>query len=342
MPHGGRVPANLTPQYFEAERRYKEARTAVEKVEALRAMLAIMPKHKGTEKLQADLRRRLAKHQDDIEVERQRKGGAHASPGFVKREGAGQVVLVGAPNAGKSSLLGALTHAHPKIAPYPFTTREPLAGMMPFEDVQVQIVDAPPVAESMEGWMAELVRRADRALLVANLASDAVLDELDGVVQHLARRSVRLQGEPVPEEGRGEGAVETLVAATQCDAPGAAERRLLLAEALGAAVPRLPEPAVVAVSAATGEGLESLRRTLFEALRVIRVYTKLPGHKPDHERPFVLPRHASVLDLARLVHRDMAETLHYARLWGSSRFEGQTVQRDQELQDGDVVELHGS
>lgn len=335
------MPANLTPQYFEAERRYKEARTAMEKVEALRGMLAIMPKHKGTEKLQADLRRRLAKHQEEVEVERQHKGGAHASPGFVKREGAGQVALVGAANAGKSSLVAALTHAHPKIAPYPFTTHEPQAGMMAFEDVQVQLVDTPAVStEYLEAWMPELVRRADRALLVANLGSDALLEELEAVVQPLAGRQVRLQAEPVPEEERGTGPVETLVAATQCDAAGAAERLDVLREALAATLPGLPETRLAVVSAATGEGLAGLRQTLFAALRVIRVYTKLPGHKPDHERPFVLPRQATVIDLARAVHRDMAEGLQYARLWGSGRFEGQTVQRDHELQDRDIVELH--
>ena len=364
------MPANLTPQYHEAERRYKEARTSAEKQKALRGMLAIIPKHKGTEKIVADLRRKLSKLQEEIEAERRHKSGG-PSPGHVKSEGAGQVVLLGAANAGKSSLLGALTHAHPKIAPYPFTTREPQAGMMDFEDTQVQLVDTPAVsAEFMEPWMGELLRHADRTLLVCDLASDSVLDDLEVLVRRLAERQVRLRppAPPDPEAApavaasgadAGHGAppafespaaardqtdtrlasVETLVAANKADAAGAAERLLLLHEVLHQAL-GVGEEDVVAVSAQTGAGLETLRRALFASLRVIRVYTKMPGRKPEQERPFVLPRGATVIDLARVIHRDMAESLQFARLWGSSRFDGQTVQRDQELQDGDVVELH--
>jgi hypothetical protein len=334
------VPANLTPQYFEAERRYKEARTSAEKIKALRGMLAIMPKHKGTEKLQADLRRKLSKLQEEIEAEHHaHRGGAHGGLGHVKREGAGQVVLVGAPNAGKSSLVAALTHAHPKVAPYPFTTHDPLAGMMSFEDVQVQLVDTPAVSvDYFESWMPELVRNSDRVLWVADLGSDALLEDIDAVVRALASHELRLRAAGHADIAPGNGVLETLVAAGKLDAPGAADRLELLRdevhEVVGGDVP------ILAVSAESGEGLETLRRTVYESLRVIRVYTKIPGHKPDHDRPFVLPRGATVLDLARAVHRDIAASLQFARLWGSSRFEGQTVQQDQPLQDGDVVELH--
>ena len=142
--HNSSVPANLTPQYHDAEERFKAASTHDERLAAMREMIALLPKHKGTEKLFADLKKRLAKL--ETEVEHAAHGGRHADPGHVKREGAGQWVLLGEPNAGKSSLLAALTHAHPEIGEYPFTTRAPLPGMMPFEDVQVQLVDTPAVA----------------------------------------------------------------------------------------------------------------------------------------------------------------------------------------------------
>ncbi len=347
------MPANLTPQYLDAEQRFKEAATSAEKLKALRHMMAVIPKHKGTEKLRAELRRKLSRLQDSIEAERQRKGGGRPDPGHVPHEGAGQVALVGAPNAGKSSLLAALTAAHPKIANYPFTTLEPQSGMMPFEDVHVQLVDTPAVSgDFMEAWLPELVRRADRVLLVVDIGNDAVLEDTETLFARLAEKRVRLIPQlPAHDEGAHDETedtdaqdvdrIETLVAANQCDRPGAAERLELLREILeaGLAAP-LPEDALCVVSAETRQGLDVLPPRIFEALRVVRVYTKAPGSKPDHEKPFVLPHGATVLDLAETIHKDIAASLKLARLWGSGRFDGQAVQRDHVLEDRDIVELH--
>jgi ribosome-interacting GTPase 1 len=349
------VPANLTPQYLDAEQRFKEAATSAEKLKALRHMMAVIPKHKGTEKLRAELRRKLSRLQDEIEAERRRKGGGRPDPGHVPHEGAGQIALVGAPNSGKSSLVAALTAAHPKIANYPFTTLEPQSGMMDFEDVQVQLVDTPAVSrEFMEPWLSELVRRADRVLLVVDLGSDAVLEETETVFARLGERRLRLVP-PLPDRddeephehaedsgsSRDVDQIETLVAANQCDRPGASERLELAREILdvGLGSP-LPDHALCRVSAATRDGLDVLPRVLFEALRVVRVYTKAPGHKPDHHKPFVLPHGATVLNLAETIHKDIAASLKFARLWGSGRFDGQAVQRDYVLQDRDIVEIH--
>ena len=355
------MPANLTPQYLEAERRFKESTTPAEKMKALRHMMAVIPKHKGTEKMRAELRRKLSRLQDDVETERRRKGGGRASPGHVQHEGAGQIALVGAPNAGKSSLLAALTAARPKIAPYPFTTLEPQSGMMDFEDVQVQLVDTPAISgEFMEAWLPEVVRHADRALLVADLGSDALLDELEVVCKRLAERRVFLvpplaandadeeeeaeetprPGVPPDAEEPDQDRIETLVAANQSDRPGAQDRLELLREVLpGLLGAPLPESALHVVSATTAVGLDVLRRALFDSLRIVRVYTKAPGHKPDREKPFVLPRGATIVDLAENIHRDVATTLRGARVWGSALFDGQMVQRDHVLQDGDIVEI---
>ena len=153
------MPANLTPQYLEAERRFRQATSPDEQLEALEAMMATIPKHKGTEHMRADIRRRMAKVR--TEAARSKKAAAKGPTWHhVPREGAGQIALVGAPNAGKSRLLAALTNANPVVAPYPFSTRTPLPGMVPFEDINIQLVDLPPIApETAEPWLFALARQ---------------------------------------------------------------------------------------------------------------------------------------------------------------------------------------
>ena len=329
------MPANLTPQYKEAEQRFRVASSHEEKLTALREMMALLPKHKGTEKLQADLRRRLAKLEEEGEHAR-RGGGHHHDPGHVPREGAGQWAVIGPPNAGKSALLRALTHAHPEVAPYPFTTRVPLPGMMPFEDVQVQLVDTPAVtAQRLEPYMPNLVRGADGVLVVADVTADEHAEAGRAVETLLERARVWPAGRALPAEGSPLVAVRpVLLALNKCDLDEDGVFAGLALEALALAVPSWP------VSAERGVGLESLRRALFDALGRIRIYAKEPGHPPDADRPFVLPRGATVHDLALHVHKEIAERLKYARIWGSAKFDGQQVDRDHPLADRDVVELH--
>ena len=329
------MPANLTPQYKEAELRFRQASSHEEKLEALREMMALLPKHKGTEKIQADLRRRLAKLEE--EGEHAKRGGAHRfDPGHVHREGAGQWALVGPPNAGKSALLRALTSAHPEVAAYPFTTRAPQPGMMPFEDLQVQLVDTPAVtAQPVEPYMANLVHAADGVVLVV----DATAGDIG---QHVAAMGALLEKAHVWPRARAlpAGAPAFLAhrpvlgCGNKCDLDPDGTFAALAHEALGADLP------FFAISAEHGTGLEDLRRTLFAELDCMRIYAKEPGRKPDLERPFVLRRGATVHDLALQVHKDIAARLKYARIWGSARFDGQQVDRGHVLTDRDVVELH--
>jgi hypothetical protein len=299
-------------------------------------MLALLPKHKGTDKLQADLRRRLAKLEE--EGERGHRGGAHRpDPGHVPREGGGQWVLVGPPNAGKSSLLRALTHAHPEVAPYPFTTRVPQCGMMPFEDVQVQLVDTPAVtAAHAESYMPNLLRNADGVVLVADVDGDGLGADGQALRALLERARLWPADRPGPAEPHPlllRRPVLLVVNKSEADPDGLLAA--IVREELGVDLPWF------AVSAATGAGLEALRRELWSRLGRVRIYAKEPGKRADHERPFVLERGATVGDLARSVHRELAERLRFARIWGTARFEGQQVDREHVLADRDVVELHG-
>jgi hypothetical protein len=330
------VPANLTAQYKAAEERYRRAAGYEEKLDGLREMLALLPKHKGTEKLQADLRRRIAKLEDE---DAHAAKSAHRGPevGHVKKEGAGQWVLLGPPNAGKSSLLKALTHAHPEIAEYPFTTHVPQPGMMEFEDVQVQLVDTPAVAAGhVESWLPNLVRGADGVVVVLDVAADDLEAGWGAVLDVLDRARVWPRGRPPPPDASPLLVSRPIVvAANKSDEDADGTFAALAREAAGTDLPFFP------VSAARGEGLEALRKVLFGELRRLRVHTKEPGKKPDPGRPFVLPEGATVEDLATLVHKDVAARLKFARIWGAhARFEGQQVDRHHPLADGDVVELH--
>jgi hypothetical protein len=329
------MPANLTPQYKEAEERFREASSHEERLVALREMMALLPKHKGTEKLQADLRRRIAR----LEEEGEHAGKAAArrvDPGHVRREGAGQWVLIGPPNAGKSALLAALTHAHPEVAPYPFTTHAPQPGMMPYEDVQIQLVDTPAAtAHHTEPYMTNLVRNADGVLLVLDPTADDVSEALAACRGLLERARVWPRRRPLPVDATPLLVVRpVLVLVNKVDLDPDGTFVALAREGVGDEFP------VSTVSAAHGQGLEDLRATLFRDLGRIRIYAKEPGKRPDLERPFVLAAGASVLDLARVVHKEVAEHLKFARIWGHARFEGQQVDRDHVLVDRDVVELH--
>ncbi len=331
------MPANLPPDYFEAEKKIKSAKTPDDKIQVLKEMLAIMPKHKGTDKLQADLKRKIARLKD--EAEDRRAKGARRKSGLdsIESEGAAQMVLVGLPNSGKSSLIEAVTNAVPEVADYPFTTRKPMPAMMPYEDIQFQLIDMPPVTEDyIEHWAVSLVRNADAVLLVVDAAGKDPGRDVGSILQLLEEKKISLEGGELPEvdEWSPVAHKRTLVIANRVDIEGAYERYEELGRRLEGRFP------VVPFSCYNDERIPVLARALYDRLELMRVYTKVPGKKADLDQPYVLPQGSTVIELAEQVHRDFTDSLKFARVWGSGKFDGQNVQRDYVLEDGDVVELH--
>jgi ribosome-interacting GTPase 1 len=327
--------ANLTPQYLEAETEYKRAQSAEERLACLKKMYALLPKHKASEKLQADLKTRISEAKKEVEQERKspkKAGVSHKIP----KQGAGQYIILGAPNTGKSLLLGRLTRAKPEVAPYPFTTREPHAGMMDWEDVHVQLIDTPPItADYLEGYQSSMVRAADAALLMIDLGEEDGPLAAEAVLEQLAKTKTIL-GSPTlgAAEDPGIHCTKTVLVPNKIDLPGAADRLQVAREWFGERFP------IQVISAEQGTGLEELRAEVYRFLNVIRVYTRQPGKPPDLESPFTCPAGSTVLEMAALVHRDFAQGLKSARIWGTGVFDGQTVRRDHVLHDRDIVELH--
>jgi hypothetical protein len=324
------MPANLTPDYERAEQRYREAASDEDRLDALREMSSTIPKHKGTEKLQADIKRRMSHLRRAV----QRKPSKGPDPFHIPRSGAGQVVLVGPPNVGKSMLVAHTTHAPVKVADYPFTTAIPFPGMAKYKDVQIELIDTPPVvADHLPGGLLGTIRNSDIIAIVVDASVDP-LEEVEMVAGLLAERGVVLRSVATAELDHDDPNEHAgLIVANKADLAEAetiATLRQLYADRLE----------VLPVSAATGEGLERLIERFWEMLSVVRVYTKQPGAPADMVKPFTLPTGSTVEDLAREIHRELPEKMKFARFWGPGRHQGLQVHRTEVLRDGDVVEIH--
>ena len=342
------MPTNVTPEYKKAEEAYRKAREPKERLDCLREMLRTIPKHKGTDHLQADIKTRIKQLTEELAGPK--KGGRRTGPSLVVRpEGAAQVCLVGPPNAGKSSLHARLTGSKSEVGPYPFTTQLPVPGMLTYEDVHIQLVDLPPVsADFMEPWLVNALQPADAALLVIDVSDPECLEQVPTIIERLADKKVFLTPEwPGLERGETDATaalgdsidpfrldLPTVLIANKSDLDPDPEEVEILEDLLGLQFPALT------MSAETGDGLDALAPFLFTALDVVRVYTKTPGKSADSDRPFTVRRGGTVHDVARLVHKDIARDLKFARIWGAQVFDGQQVGPDHLVCDGDLVELH--
>ena len=339
------MPANLSPEYKAAAEALRRARDPAERLEHLREMLRVIPKHKGTDHLQADLKHRIKEL--DEELAGPKRGGARSSPSLVVRpEGAAQVAILGPPNSGKSALHARLTGSSARVAPYPFTTQYPEPGMMPVEDILLQLVDLPPLSpQHPVTWIGSTLQSADACLLVVDISDPAAVQQVEDLQTMLeGRRAGLTRAWPVDPDPVGQETEEAedpfaltlpvLLVANKSDLdPDSRADVAALEELLG-----IDYPAMV-VSAETGAGLDRLGPWLFDRLGIVRVYTKAPGKPADLHKPFTLRRGQTVADVARLVHRELLESIKYARLW-SAAHDGQHVGRDHPLEDRDVIELH--
>jgi ribosome-interacting GTPase 1 len=330
------MPANLTQDYLKAEKEYRAARTPAEKLKCLEEMLRVIPKHKGTDHMCADLRKRISKTKS--ESQKTKSAGKRSFSYYVEPEGIGQAFLVGPPNAGKSALLDAVTNASPLVAEFPFTTRTFQPGMMMYEDVGIQLVDLPPVSDQhMESWLPSTLRYGDLAVLCLSLATDDCLDQWEMVLEILAKGKVVLadRGEETGQFETGIAALPTLLALTASRAEGAGERREFLREI----IPDDRWPVVV-TDVEDPISLDAFRKAVYGMLGKVRVYAKQRAKAPDLDEPFVLEQGATVMDLARKIHKDIVDRLQFARVWGAGKYDGQRVNRDYVLEERDILELH--
>jgi ribosome-interacting GTPase 1 len=357
------MPANLPPEYFNAEKRFKQASTPAEKIAALEDLIATVPKHKGTDKLRADLRRRLSQLRKEAVS---KKKGGRGDIYVVPKEGAAQIALVGFPNSGKSSLLACLTNATPVIADYPISTLTPLPGMIPFGDIQFQLVDLPPIGnEATDGWVSGILRYADALILIVDIIEDPEI-QAELLIEQLERWNIQIITEhPVPNPppskaclpsvGQGRAGAggkppnsdppqadqtpvglfkRALIVANKNDLPGSGNNFMRLKEKYEHIYQ------CISVSVLKKENIEELKRAIFGISGIIRVYSKPPGKDPDLSTPFTIPSGSTILDLARFIHKDFLFNLKFARIWGSAKFDGQRVEKNYVLKDRDIVEFH--
>ena len=330
------MPANLPPEYYKLKHELEAAKTDEERLQLLEEMTRITPKHKGTEKVRADLRSRISKLRKVAGKKQSKRGHSY----HVPKQGAGQLVLIGTPNVGKSQIIASFTKAKPAVSPTPYTTQEPSVGMLAYENIQFQLVDTPPITQDfVQPWVFDLVRNADLVLLVVSLASDEILDQVEIVKSRLTEAKIQTSGIEEPLDDVGE-VVEanftktTLLVANQADEAGAVDRLEILREFYAEDFQIYP------LSAITGEGLDQLQAVVYKQLDISRVYTKSPAKPVDYEDPIVLPTGSKVIEAAMALHKEFAQEFKTARIWGSNWYDGQTVSRDDVIYDGDVLEFH--
>lgn len=333
------MPANLPPQYYELERTFKAERDPREKLRLAQELLAMMPKHKGTDKLQAEMKAKISKLKKQLDSSHRKGGGPSRTeqPDHIEKEGAGQVVFIGPPNSGKSSLLDVLTNARPLVADYPYTTREPQAGMMTYETISIQLIDTPPISPDLfETYLLGIIRNADMICTVCDVGASGCENGVRFVFDKLAERRVMLVPR-VPErhevEDAGLAYKKTILVAHKIYDEQGEERARRLAE-------MYPGFVIVKTSILDDESLEEFKRELYRGLDIIRIYTKSVGHDPDFTDPIILKPGATVEDAAFTLHKDFAHKLQYAKLWGAGKFDGQRVNKSYVLTDGDVIEFH--
>lgn len=345
------MPINPTLEYQKAERKYHEARTIAEKIKTLEEMLRTCPKHKGSEGLQQEIKTKLSKLRS-LQEKQKTQGSRYQIS--VKKEGAAQVVILGVPNSGKSTLLAKLTNAKPEIAPYPFTTKLPELGIMDYEGVKIQVVEIPAITEGFSAsdlgpTLLGIVRQADLLIIISNNNS-----ELELIKNELANSNIIIDKER-PKIVINKSGTGGLMFVGKIKAKMEDVKKVLRDHGIHNATVEFQEKVTLqeleevltegityskAVIINTQNKLEEIRKKVWKNLGLIKVYTKQPGKKKDYP-PVDLKKGATIRDLALRIHKDFLRKFKFARVWGTSvKFQGAQSGLNLILHDEDVVEFH--
>jgi len=391
------MPTNLPPDALDKWAEVEAARSPREKMEKMQEFLKHVPQHKGTMKLRGEIKRKIALIRDDLE-DKKRKGTGKSSGGpklFIEKGSSAQVVLIGMTNVGKSCLMSATTNSKVLVTPTPFSTHEPVPGIMNYMDVQFQIVEAPAImegaAEGRAGGQVALglARNADGVILMVDLSHDPVgqlelvLAELEESrvlvskpsgrvdidrrhagttlrviligrlvdctvrdVEELLRgykindAIVRISGEVSLDEIENAIYENTIykpavIVANKLDLKGAQANLRALKQHVNGKLP------VVPMSCERKVGFHELGKALFEALGIIRVYTKEPGMRTHSDHPFPLRKGDTVNELAKNIHKELLSNFMFAMVWAKRLpFSPKKVGINFVLDDGDIIEIH--
>jgi hypothetical protein len=389
------MPTNLPPDAKKKWAEVEATKHPKERLQRMEEFLSLVPKHKGTLKLRGQIKKQMAVLRKEIEEKKRRKAGKGGPKFFIEKEGAAQIVLIGLTNVGKSSLLSAVTNAKVEVSPNPYTTREPVPGIMDYQDIQFQLVEAPALMEGSSAGRAwglqtlALARNADGLILMVDLSQNSteqlslILGEMEKArilvskpkgrveierkfmgaglriiligrlvnctvrdVEELLRSYrvadavVKISGEATLDEVEDaifESTVykPAVIVANKIDLEGSEANLKMLKRHVDDKLP------ILAVSCENRCGLEKLGETMFNALNIIRVYTKEPNEKECSKKPFILKRDSTVYNLAKNIHSDFSKKFSFAKVWAKRLvFSPQKVGSTFVLEDGDIVEIH--
>ncbi len=327
------MPTNLPPEYYEAERKFKEAISPKAKADSLEELISTIPKHKGTDKLRAELRRKLSKLKTQSQSKKQK--GKYENHFHIEKEGAARIIVLGAANVGKSSLVAKLSHAHPEISENPFTTWAPAPGMADIEGIQLQLIDTPAIdRDYIEPEFLDLIKSADLIILMLDLQAYPIQQFQKSIEILESNRIFAAYKKHLVEEQRATF-IPFLTVTNKDDAENLDEDFEVLSELLAEEGWYL-----LPISVKTGRNLETMTKRIIKKLKLIRVYSNPPGSEADRGQPFVLREGCNIGDFAKEVHKDFYEKLKLAKIWGTGVHDGQLVGKDHVLIDEDVVELH--
>mgnify|MGYP001197159307 CR=1 FL=1 len=324
-------PANLTPEYLLAEKNYKAARDNEERLYWLEEMLAKIPKHKGTDHMQADLKRKISQLKQTIESKQKTRSGGHS--GKIDKEGALQVILTGPANTGKSAFLTFYTSNETSaVTDYPFATETMTPGMARWENLNIQFVDTPSLKEGFTPfYVFNQFRIADEALLI--LAADENLEEQYELSKALLlSKSIKLSAGNKKYEADGIVNIPAAVLINKADL----KNDIMIPGTLKNDFPGR----LIFLSVMLAEKRDEIFKAIYTCSSRIRVYTKEQGKKPNMEHPFFVPGDTTVIRLAAMIHKDFVEKFKYATVWGGGFYDAQRIGKDEVLKDGVIIEYY--